>query len=138
MSTIRVEIVSAEKEIYSGEAVMVYAPASQGEVGIAPQHAPLITQMSPGEVRVELENGEELGFYVSGGLLEILPKVVTVLSDSADRTEDLDEAAVIKAKEEAEKVFAEAGEVDYARAQLQLVEASARFEAMKRLKRKRN
>ncbi len=136
MSTIRVEIVSAEKEIYSGDAVMVFAPASQGEVGIAPQHAPLVTQMSPGEVRVELENGEELGFFVSGGLLEILPKVVTVLSDSADRTEDLDEAAVIKAKEEAEKVFAEATEVDYAHAQLQLVEASARYEAMQRLKRK--
>lgn len=138
MSTIRVDIVSAEKELYSGDAVMVYAPASQGEVGIAPQHAPLVTQMSPGEVRVELENGEELGFFVSGGLMEILPKVVTILSDSADRTEDLDEEAVLKAKEEAEKAFADVHESNFEFAQQQLIEASARYEAMQRLKRRRN
>ena len=102
MVTIHVDIVSAEKEIFSGEAEMVFAPAILGEVGIAPGHTPLVTQLAPGEVRIKQANGEEEGFYVSGGMLEVQPDVVTVLSDTAMRAEDLDEAAVLKAREEAE------------------------------------
>ena len=102
MATIHVDIVSAENEIFSGEAEMVFAPAQLGELGIAPGHTPLVTQLGPGEVRVKHLDGREEGFYVSGGLLEVQPKVVTVLSDTAMRAEDLDEAAVLKAKEEAE------------------------------------
>lgn len=139
MATIRIEIVSAEKQIYSGQAEMVFAPASEGEVGIAPGHTPLVTQLSPGEVRVQLEGGEEKGFFVSGGLMEIQPTVVTVLSDAAEHSEDLDESAVLKAKEEAEKAFHEAeGEIDYGHVQQQLAEASARYYALQRLKRRRN
>ena len=104
MNTIQVDIVSAEKEIFSGEAQMVFAPAIMGEVGIAPGHTPLVTKMSPGEVRVMDVDGNESAFYVSGGLLEVQPQIITVLSDTAERAEDLDEAAIIKAKEEAEKV----------------------------------
>ena len=138
-STIQVEIVSAEKEIFSGEAEMVFAPASQGEVGIAPGHTPLVSALSPGEVLVVLPGGEKQGFYVSGGMLEIQPKVVTVLSDAAVHSEDLDEAAVLKAKEDAEKAFQEGdGKIDYAHVQQQLAEAAARYQALQRLKRRRN
>ncbi|MBM2830258.1 MAG: synthase subunit epsilon [Gammaproteobacteria bacterium] len=90
MATIRVDIVSAEKAIFSGEAEMVFAPAMMGEVGIAPGHTPLVTRLAPGEVRVKHPDGKEEGFYVSGGILEVQPKVVTVLSDTALRAEDLD------------------------------------------------
>ena len=107
MNTIQVDIVSAEKEIFSGEAQMVFAPAIMGEVGIAPGHTPLVTKMTPGEVRVMDVDGNESAFYVSGGLLEVQPSIITVLSDTAERAEDLDEAAVVKAKEEAEKALHE-------------------------------
>ena len=99
MKTIQVDIVSAEREIFSGEVEMVFAPALLGEVGIAPGHTPLVTQLAPGEVRVKLADGGEEAFYVSGGLLEVQPKVVTVLSDTAVRAEDLDEAAAVAAKQ---------------------------------------
>ena len=92
MSTIRVEIVSAEEEIWSGEGTMVFAPGTAGELGIAPRHTPLITQLKPGDVRVELESGEQQFFFISGGLLEVQPHLVTVLSDTALRADDLDEA----------------------------------------------
>ena len=88
--TIHVDIVSAETELYSGLAEMVFAPAIMGEVGIAPRHAPLVTRLKPGEVRLQLPEGKEESFFVSGGILEIQPHVVTILSDSASRTEDLD------------------------------------------------
>lgn len=134
-STIQVDIVSAEKEIFSGDVTMVFAPASEGEVGIAPGHASLVTTLGPGELRIEHEDGSQQGFYVSGGILEVQPKLVTVLSDSADRSEDLDEALVTKAKEEAEKAVAEwDGQVDYSHLQQQLIEASARYQAVQRLK----
>ncbi len=137
MSNLIVEIVSAEKEIFSGEAAMVFAPASQGEVGIAPGHTPLITQLAPGEVRVQLEDGSEHGFFVSGGLLEVQPYVVTVLSDSAERAEDLDEAAVIRAKEEAEKAFHDKdAKIEYAVARAQLAEAAAQLQAIQRLRKR--
>ena len=101
--TVQVDIVSAEREIFSGEAEMVFAPAILGEVGIAPGHAPMLSRLGPGEVRLRLANSEESSFYVSGGLLEVQPKVVTILSDTAERAEDLDESLVFKAKEAREK-----------------------------------
>ena len=116
---------------------MVFAPASEGEVGIAPGHTPLITQLAPGEVRVQLEDGSEQGFYVSGGMLEVQPYVVTVLSDSAERAEDLDEAAVLKAKEEAEKAFHDKdAKIEYAVARAQLAEAAAQLQAIQRLRKR--
>jgi F-type H+-transporting ATPase subunit epsilon len=102
--TIHVDIVSAEKEIYSGRAEIVFAPLVTGEVGILPRHAPLLARMKPGEVRVRTGT-EELFFYVSGGLLEVQPYVVTVLADTALRARDLDEAAALKAKELAEEAL---------------------------------
>ena len=137
MNTIRIEIVSAEKEIFSGEAQMVFAPAVMGEVGISPGHAPLVTKMTPGEVRVKDNNGNELAFYVSGGLLEIQPRIITVLSDTAERAEDLDEAAILKAKEEAEKALHEKdSKIDYAKAQIALAEASAQLQTLQRLRKR--
>ncbi|MCS5550636.1 MAG: F0F1 ATP synthase subunit epsilon [Gammaproteobacteria bacterium] len=136
-NTIQVDIVSAEKEIFSGEAQMVFAPAVMGEVGISPGHAPLVTKMTPGEVRVKDSNGNELAFYVSGGLLEVQPRIITVLSDTAERAEDLDEAAILKAKEEAEKALHEKdSKIDYAKAQIALAEASAQLQTLKRLRKR--
>jgi F-type H+-transporting ATPase subunit epsilon len=136
-ATIQVDIVSAEREIFSGEAEMVFAPALLGEVGIAPGHTPLVTRLGPGEVRVKPAEGEEEAFYVSGGLLEVQPKMVTVLSDTATRAEDLDEAAVLKAKEEAERQFHErSAEIDYAQAQAQLAETVAMLQTIQRLRRR--
>jgi F-type H+-transporting ATPase subunit epsilon len=137
MSTIYIDIVSAEKEIFSGEVEMVFAPAIMGEIGIAPGHAALITQLAPGEVRVKHSEGNEEGFYVSGGMLEIQPKIVTILSDTAVRAEDLDEAAVLKAKEEAERQLhdKEAG-MDYATALAQTAEFAAQLQAIQRLRKR--
>jgi F-type H+-transporting ATPase subunit epsilon len=134
---IHVDIVSSEREIFSGSAEMVFAPAIMGEVGIAPRHAPLVTRLSPGEVRVKLPEGKEESFYVSGGMLEIQPHVVTILSDTAVRAEDLDEAAILKAKEEAEKAIhdREAG-IDYALAEAQVAETVAQLQAIQRLRKR--
>ncbi len=135
--TIHVNIVSAEHEIFSGLAEMVFAPAIMGEIGIAPRHSPLVTRLAPGEVRLRLPNGEQEGFYVSGGILEVQPHVVTVLSDTAVRAEDLDEAAVLKAKEEAEKqIHDRKAEIDYATAQAQFAEAAAQLQAIQRLRKR--
>ena len=137
---IHVDIVSAEGAIWSGKAKMVFAPAREGEVGIAPRHAPLLTDLRPGEVRVEPAEGEEgeLFFYVTGGILEIQPHLVTVLADSALRAEDLDEAAALEARERARKALeGRAGEVDIEQAQRELVEAEARYRAAQKLKGKR-
>ncbi len=137
MATIQVEIVSAERAIYSGEAAMVYAPAIMGEVGIAPGHMALLTRMNPGEVRVELPSGEQQAFYVSGGILEVQPKMVTVLSDTAIRARDLDEAAVLKAKQEAEETLKNrSGNVDMARAQAEFAELAAQLQMIQRLRRR--
>ena len=97
-NTIHIDIVSAEGELHSGEATMIFAPASGGEIGIAPRHAPLLTTLKPGEVRVQTEGGEELLFWVGGGALEVQPHKVTVLADTASRAKDLDEAAALAAK----------------------------------------
>lgn len=135
-STITVDIVSAEKEIFSGEAEMVFASAELGEVGIAPGHTPLITRIKPGEVRVKVpDQNEDMSIYVSGGILEVQPYVVTILSDTALRVDEIDEAAAQKAKEEAEASLSGAvGEVDYAAAQAQLAEAAAQLQLLKKLK----
>ncbi len=138
MATIHVDIVSAEGEIYSGDAKMVYAPASMGEVGIAPRHAPLLTTLKPGEVRVEDTEGKEHFFYITGGMLEIQPHLVTVLADTALRGEQLDEAAALKAQQDAEEALkGVSAETDLARAQLELAEARARYRAAQKLKGKR-
>ena len=135
-STIHIDIVSAEEEIFSGAAAMVYAPAVMGELGIAPQHTPLITRLKAGEVRVELKAGEDMQhFYVSGGLLEIQPHVITVLADTAIRAKDIDEAAAIAAKESAEKAIADqASEMDIAKAQAELADALAQLRALESLR----
>ena len=138
MATIRVDIVSAEGEIYSGDAAMVYAPARMGEVGIAPRHAPLLTALKPGEVRVEDPEGKEHFFYVTGGILEIQPHLVTVLADTALRGEQLDEAAALAAQQAAEEALRGASEeTDLARANLELAEARARYRAAQNLKGRR-
>ena len=135
--TLHVDIVSAEKSIFSGTAEMVFAPAVMGEVGILPRHAPLLTRLRPGEVRVKLPGGEEEFFYVSGGILEIQPQVVTILADTAARAHDLDEAAAQEAKQRAEEALKDQkSEINYARAQSELAEAVAQLNALKRLKKK--
>ena len=135
-STIRCDIVSAEAEIFHGEARMVVATGEMGELGIAPRHAPLITRLKPGQVRVILENGDEQFFYVSGGILEVQPQVVTVLADTAIRDKDLDEAAACKAKAEAEKLLANRTDaMEIAEAQAQLAQAVAQLQALERLRR---
>jgi F-type H+-transporting ATPase subunit epsilon len=137
-SSIQVDIVSAEGEIYSGEASMVFAPARMGEVGISPRHAPLLTALKPGEVRVQDTGGKEHFFYVTGGMLEIQPHIVTVLADTALRGDQLDEAAALKAQQDAEEALkGSSGETDLARAQLELAEARARYQAAQNLKNKR-
>ncbi len=137
MATIHVDIVSAEREIFSGDAAMVFAPALLGEVGIAPGHTAMLTRMSPGEVRVQLPGGEEQAFYVSGGMLEVQPKIVTVLSDTAVRAHDLDEAAVLKAKQAAEDTLKDrSGKLDVTKAQAELAELAAQLLTIQRLRRR--
>ena len=130
MATIQVDIVSAEGEIYSGTAAMVFAPAKMGEVGIAPRHAPMLTSLSPGEVRVQDEDGKEESFYITGGLLEVQPHIVTVMADTALRSDQLDEAAALAAQHDAEEALKGASEeTDVARAQAELAEARSRYPA---------
>jgi F-type H+-transporting ATPase subunit epsilon len=136
-ATMTVEIVSAESEIFSGTAKMFFAPAVMGEVGVLPKHTPLLTKIRPGEVRVINEDDEEEFFYVSGGMLEVLPTGVTVLADTAQRARDLDEAAALEAKERAEKALADRkDDVDYATAEAQLADAIAQIDAIKKIKKK--
>jgi F-type H+-transporting ATPase subunit epsilon len=138
MATIQVDIVSAEGEIHSGEAAMVFAPAKMGEIGIAPRHAPLLTALKPGEVRVQDTEGNEHFFYITGGMLEVQPYLVTVLADTALRGEQLDEAAALAAQQEAEEALKGVSEeTDLARAQQELEEARARYRAAQKLKGKR-
>ena len=138
MATIQVDIVSAEGEIHSGQATMVFAPAKMGEVGISPRHAPLLTGLKPGEVRVQDTEGNELFFYITGGMLEVQPYLVTVLADTALRGDQLDEAAALAAQQEAEEALkGMSEETDLARAQQELEEARARYRAAQKLKGKR-
>lgn len=132
--SMHVDIVSAEQEIYSGTAEMVFAPLSTGEVGVLPRHAPLIALMKPGEVRVRT-NTEELQFYVSGGILEVQPHVVTILADTAVRAKDLDEAAVLAAKQRAEEALKDRkDDIDYAKAQSELAQAVAQLRSIRKLR----
>ena len=136
--TIHVDIVSAEGEIHSGTAEMVYAPGVMGELGIAPRHTPLVTQLKPGEVRVDTGKGDMDHYYVSGGILEIQPHVVTVLADTAVRAHDLDEAAAIEAKRRAEEAIAnQTEEIEYTHAHAELADAMARLQTIERLRKAR-
>jgi F-type H+-transporting ATPase subunit epsilon len=135
MTTIRCDIVSAEAEIFHGDVQMVVATGEIGELGIAPRHAPLITRLKPGYVRVTLAGGEQQEFYISGGILEVQPQVVSVLADTAIRAADLDEAKAKAAKEDAERILAGRGEAqDLAEAQQQLMQATAQLQALERLR----
>lgn len=134
-STIRCDIVSAESEKFSGEVQMVVVTGAMGELGITPRHAPLITRIKPGYVRVTLENGEHLEFYVSGGILEVQPQLISILADTAERSENLDEAKVLAAKAEAERLLADrTGAMEIAEAQAKLSEAMAQLQALERLR----
>lgn len=132
---LQVEIISAEGKLYSGEADMVIAPAVQGEIGVAPQHAPLLTVMIPGELRVNETGGEVKEFFVGGGVLEVQPNAVTVLADHADRAGDLDEDAVRKAVAEAEeKLVNQNSDMEVAKAKAELLEAAARLKLVQKLR----
>jgi F-type H+-transporting ATPase subunit epsilon len=134
-TTIRCDIVSAEEEIFSGEVTMVVATGEMGELGIAPRHAPLITRLKPGKLVLTQANGDKVDIVVSGGILEVQPQVVTILADTAIRAENIDELAVKKAKEEAERVLANRGEaMEIAEAQAKLAEAMAQLQALERLR----
>lgn len=135
--TMHVDIVSAEEEIYSGTVEMLFASTANGEVGILPHHTQLIARMKPGEVRVRKGNDEQV-FYVSGGVLEVQPNVVTVLADTAIRAKDLDEAQALEAKKRAESAIQhKKSDVDYARAQAELVQAIAQLRAIQKIRKKR-
>ncbi|MFI3179354.1 MAG: F0F1 ATP synthase subunit epsilon [Methylococcaceae bacterium] len=130
-------MVSAEKEIYSGLAEMVFAPAELGELGISPRHAPLITKLNAGEVRVKVSDNESYPFYISGGLLEIQPHLVTILADTAIRAKDIDEAAALDAKAKAEEALTDkSGKIDYATAQSQLLQAVMQLRTLDRLRKR--
>jgi F-type H+-transporting ATPase subunit epsilon len=134
-NTIHVDIVSAEGEIFSGAATMVFAPAVMGEIGIAPRHAPLLTTLKPGEVRVQTPDGAEQFFYVGGGALEVQPHLVTVLADTALRAKDIDEAAALAAKQRAEEALKDkVGQIEIAEAQAELARAAAQLKALERLR----
>jgi len=136
--TMHVNIVSAEQEIYSGTVTQVFAPAEMGEVGVMPRHAPMLSTLKPGVVRVILQDGEEETFYVSGGILEIQPHVITILSDTALRAADIDEAAALEAKSRAEAAMKDkASDMDYVKAKTVLIEAVAQIEALKKLRKKK-
>ena len=134
MSSIKINIVSSSEEIYSGEASMVYATGSLGELGIAPGHTPLLTGLAPGPVRVQ--NGdEEETFFCSGGFVEVQPDMVTILSDTAERADSLDEAEAIKAQELAQKELSDRdADMDFTKAAAQLAEAAARIKTIQKLR----
>lgn len=136
-NTIYLDIVSAEGQIFSGEVSMVFAPGKLGELGIAPRHAPLLTTLRAGEVRVQSAGAEEQSFYVGGGSLEVQPNRVTVLADTAARAKDLDEAAALAAKQRAEDAVRQrTDKMDIAEAQAELARAVAQLRAIERLRKK--
>jgi F-type H+-transporting ATPase subunit epsilon len=136
--TIHVDIVSPEGEMFSGEATMVFAPGVEGEIGVAPRHAPLLTTLTAGVVRVQSEGQEEQSFYVGGGALEIQPNKVSVLADTAARARDLDEAAAQAAKARAEEAMrGTKDKLDMAQAQAELARAMAQLRAIEHLRKKR-
>ena len=139
VATVHIDVVSAEESIFSGEAEFIAAPAQMGEVGIYPRHAPMITSIKPGALRIKLaDKNEEQLIYISGGILEVQPGVVTVLADTAIRGHDLDEAQANAAKKAAEEAMKNrASDVDYAKAQAELAEAIAQIQAIQKLRQKR-
>ena len=138
VATVHIDVVSAEDSIFSGEAEFIAAPAQMGEVGIYPHHAPMITSIKPGALRIKLaDKNEEQLIYISGGILEVQPGVVTVLADTAIRGHDLDEAQANAAKKAAEEAMKNrSSDVDYAKAQAELAEAIAQIQAIQRLRQK--
>lgn len=137
MTTLRLDIVSAEHSIFSGQVAMVFATGELGELGIAPGHAPLITALKAGNIRAVLADQEEEVFYVKGGMLEVQPYVVTVLADTVVRAKDIDEAAALEAKARAEQMLSEkVSEVDFAKASAELAEAIAQIRAVQKLKKR--
>ena len=138
MSAIKLEIVSAETAIFSGEATMVVAPGKDGDLGIAPKHTPLLTTLRPGEIEVHKEGEDKEYIYVTGGILEVQPHMVTILADSATHSDELDEEAALEAKNLADQALKGADKKeDLEQAQAQLVEAAARYSAVKKLKGKK-
>ena len=135
--TVHCDIVSAEQEIFSGLVEMIVATGSEGELGIAYGHAPLLTALNPGPVRVIKPEGEEEIFYLSGGYVEVQPHVVSILADTALRADDMDEAAALEAKKEAEQALHnQSGEFDYSRAAAQLAEAVAQLRTLQAIRKK--
>lgn len=135
-TTIQVDIVSAEGEIFAGPARVVFLPATEGEIGVYPRHAPLLTMLKPGEVRVQTTDGEEHSFYVGGGALEVQPHRVTVLADTAARARDLDEAAALAAKQRAQEALTgRLDKISYAEAQAELARAAAQLKLIQKLRR---
>jgi len=134
--TVHVDIVSAEGSLFSGQGEMVYAPAVMGEIGVAPRHAPLVTRLKPGNVRVDPGGGEAMQhFYVSGGIIEVQPFKVTILADTGIRAEDIDEAAAMEAKRRAEDALVnQSSKMEIARAQAELIEAAAQLRAIEQLR----
>lgn len=138
MATMQVEIVSAEEEIFSGEAELVIAPAEMGDVGVMPRHTPLITRLRPGEVKLQTQGEEDRFYFVSGGILEVQPHVVTVLADTAIRAKDLDEAQAKEAKQRAEEALSDKqADMDYATAQARLAEAAAQLRMLEDIRKRR-
>ena len=135
-NTVHIDVVSAEASIFSGEAEFVVVPASAGEVGIYPNHAPMVTTIKPGALRIKLtDSAEETLIFLSGGMLEVQPRLITVLADTAVRGHDLDEAKALAAKAAAEEAMKNrTSDMDYARAQAELSEAVAQIQAIQRLR----
>lgn len=135
--TFRCDIVSAHQEVFSGEASMVIASGEAGELGIQPRHAPLMTTLKPGPIRVIQEDGEEFVFFAGGGVLEVMPHLVTVLADTAVRASDIDEAAAVQARDEAERMMKEhTGGLEFAEAEMQLKKALAELRAVEKFRRR--
>ena len=138
MKTIHVDVVSAEESIFSGEARFISLPGETGELGVYPRHTPLITRIKPGSVRIEMADGSEEFVFVAGGILEVQPDCVTVLSDTAVRGKDLDEQKAVEAKQKAEEALKNAkGELDLAKAQSELSVMAAQIAALQKYRKKR-
>ena len=136
--TMKCNVVSAERSLYEGEVQMVVASGDLGDLGITPGHAPLITSLKPGPVRLVFENGEDELLFVSSGFLEVIPSQVTLLADTAERAENLDEAAALRAQEEAKRLLSEQkSEFEHSRAAVELAEAVARLRVIEQLRHRR-
>ncbi|MGC7403308.1 F0F1 ATP synthase subunit epsilon [Pandoraea pneumonica] len=138
MALLKVDVVSTERAIFSGEAKFVAVPGKMGELGVLPGHAPLLTAVRPGTVRIETEDGADTYLYIAGGFVEIQPGRVTILADTAMRAESLDEARAERAREEARALIeTQTGDIDYAKARAELAEAVAQLDAIKRMRKQK-